>query len=310
MAIADENGNVLVNYTYDPWGKVISITDKDGNKLSQEPTVDETATIVANEPITKPATVDETTKDVGTATKIAFLNPIRYRSYYYDSETEWYYLKTRYYSPDMCRFINADGYVQTGQGMLDKNMFAYCGNNAINSIDPNGTFHFVFNSKKSVATTSKQLFNNNKYAQIIIPLISPPTIDITEKLNNEMKTNSNTLKKYEHENGYIKSVYYFINKVKPNGDWDFKVQPDWNLNPNATYRYGNHVLRFDDIGNIHYGYVGRVLFSTKVLLGAGGMVQIYTGTSDLSYLDSNFDDPRDQWAIQLGCDIWDMEEIA
>ena len=138
IAIADENGNVLVNYTYDPWGKVISITDKDGNELLQEPTVDETATTVADELITKSATVDETTKDVDTATKIAFLNPIRYRSYYYDSETEWYYLKTRYYSPDMCRFINADGYVQTGQGMLDKNMFAYCENNPSSRIDAYG----------------------------------------------------------------------------------------------------------------------------------------------------------------------------
>ena len=140
IAIADENGNVLVNYTYDPWGKVISITDKDGNELLQEPTVDETATTVADELITKSATVDETTKDVDTATKIAFLNPIRYRSYYYDSETEWYYLKTRYYSPDMCRFINVDGYIQTGQGMLDKNMFAYCGNNPVNMLDQNGEF--------------------------------------------------------------------------------------------------------------------------------------------------------------------------
>lgn len=38
----------------------------------------------------------------------------------------------------MCRFINADGYVQTGQGVLDKNMFAYCLNNPINLIDSTG----------------------------------------------------------------------------------------------------------------------------------------------------------------------------
>ena len=35
----------------------------------------------------------------------------------------------------MCRFINADGYVQTGQGVLDKNMFAYCCNNSVNNTD-------------------------------------------------------------------------------------------------------------------------------------------------------------------------------
>ena len=92
---------MLAEYAYDAWGKVTEIT---GN------------------------------------TVLAEQNPIRYRSYYFDFETEWYFLNTRYYSPDMCRFINADGYVQTGQSVLDKNMFSYCGNNSINRIDTNGQF--------------------------------------------------------------------------------------------------------------------------------------------------------------------------
>ena len=98
-AIADKDGNVLANYAYDSWGKVTEIT---GN------------------------------------TALAEQNPIRYRSYYFDFETEWYFLNTRYYSPDMCRFINADGYVQTGQSVLDKNMFAYCLNNPANMLDQDG----------------------------------------------------------------------------------------------------------------------------------------------------------------------------
>ena len=64
-------------------------------------------------------------------TALAQTNPLRYRSYYYDSETGYYHLKSRYYSPKVGRFLNADGYVQTGQGLLDKNMFAYCGNNPV-----------------------------------------------------------------------------------------------------------------------------------------------------------------------------------
>ena len=40
--------------------------------------------------------------------------------------------------PALHRFLNADGYAQTGQGMLDKNMFAYCGNNPVNRLDSNG----------------------------------------------------------------------------------------------------------------------------------------------------------------------------
>ena len=63
--------------------------------------------------------------------------------YYYDSETGMYYLNSRYYHPQIGRFINADGYVQTGQGMLDKNMFAYCLNNPVNRIDINGNFSIL-----------------------------------------------------------------------------------------------------------------------------------------------------------------------
>ena len=72
---------------------------------------------------------------VGTVGKY---NPIRYRGYVYDTETQLYYLNTRYYNPDMCRFINADGYVSTGQGLTGSNMFAYCGNNPVNRLDPAG----------------------------------------------------------------------------------------------------------------------------------------------------------------------------
>ena len=75
---------------------------------------------------------------VGGNADIANLNPIRYRGYYYDAETGFYYLNSRYYDPEICRFVNADGYVSTGQGLLGNNMFAYCLNNPVSYIDPDG----------------------------------------------------------------------------------------------------------------------------------------------------------------------------
>ena len=57
---------------------------------------------------------------------LAEINPLRYRGYYYDSETGFYYLQSRYYDPENHRFINADSYASTGQGFLGVNMFAYC----------------------------------------------------------------------------------------------------------------------------------------------------------------------------------------
>ena len=66
------------------------------------------------------------------------INPLRYRSYYYDSETGFYYLQSRYYDPELGRFINADDVTATGQGMLGHNMFAYCLNNPIFFEDDQG----------------------------------------------------------------------------------------------------------------------------------------------------------------------------
>ena len=71
---------------------------------------------------------------------LADVNPLRYRGYYYDAELEMYYLKSRYYDPEICRFINADSYHSTGQGIIGSNMFAYCLNNPVNYYDSDGSF--------------------------------------------------------------------------------------------------------------------------------------------------------------------------
>ena len=105
MAILDTSGNAVVEYTYDAWGNIHSVTGSLAN------------------------TIGET-------------NPLTYRGYVYDQEIGYYYLQSRYYAPDMGRFINADASVTTGQGLIGSNMFAYCLNNPVNGCDPCGTcFH-------------------------------------------------------------------------------------------------------------------------------------------------------------------------
>ena len=71
--------------------------------------------------------------------KLAEINPLRYRGYYYDSETGFYYLQSRYYDPENHRFINADSYASTDSSdAIACNMFAYCGNNPVLNLDPTG----------------------------------------------------------------------------------------------------------------------------------------------------------------------------
>ena len=103
VAILDANGAAVVTYTYDAWGN----------------------------PLTTTGTM---------ASTLGAVNPLRYRGYIYDAETELYYLQSRYYNPEIGRFINADGYTSTGDGLLGNNLFSYCYNNPVIYIDHAGNW--------------------------------------------------------------------------------------------------------------------------------------------------------------------------
>lgn len=107
IGILDSNLNQIVSYEYDSWGNILSIKDENGNEI-----------------------ID--------SNNIGLINPYRYRSYRYDTETGLYYLQSRYYSPEWGRFISCDKFMQSGQSILDNNMYIYCINNPVKNYDPNG----------------------------------------------------------------------------------------------------------------------------------------------------------------------------
>ena len=85
-------------------------------------------------------------KVISSSGTLADINPLRYRGYYYDSETGFYYLGSRYYDPAIKRFINADEAtvaVADNASLSDKNLFAYCDNNPVSRKDANG---YVFDT--------------------------------------------------------------------------------------------------------------------------------------------------------------------
>ena len=122
VAVKDADGNVTgytektyATYTYDAWGKLIGITNSAGTSIINKQT---------------------------TSTSLANLNPLRYRGYYYDNETGFYYLQSRYYDPAVKRFINADIYASTDSSdAIACNMFAYCGNNPAANTDASGSWY-------------------------------------------------------------------------------------------------------------------------------------------------------------------------
>ena len=123
-ALIYNNGSSTATYYYitNLQGDVMYLVDSNGNQVAAY-------------------TYDPYGKILSATGAMAEINPLRYRGYYYDSETGFYYLQSRYYDPNTCRFINADSYASTGQGLMGYNMFAYCGNNPVNRDDQTG--HFV-----------------------------------------------------------------------------------------------------------------------------------------------------------------------
>ena len=101
--IYDANGTLHAKYIYDAWGNHQVETFTDSN--------------------------------------IGNINPIRYRGYYYDTETKLYYLKARYYDPETGRFISQDNvsYLDPDH-VMGLNLYLYCNNNPVMGYDPDGTW--------------------------------------------------------------------------------------------------------------------------------------------------------------------------
>ena len=115
-------GAVTAKYNYDSWGKLISITDANGNSLS--------------------------------TSSFAYQISVRYRGYVYDTETGLYYLQSRYYNPETGRFINCDDvdYIGINDTFTSWNAFAYCENDPVNKMDLSG-----YSSSSSNMTPEKLL---------------------------------------------------------------------------------------------------------------------------------------------------------
>lgn len=100
---------------------------------------------------------------------LAEINPLRYRGYYYDSETGFYYLQSRYYDPENHRFINADTYASTDSGdAISCNVFAYCNNNPVVFLDSTGMYSIsavttLLSTDNDIATYTTTITSDSRY---------------------------------------------------------------------------------------------------------------------------------------------------
>ena len=106
--IVDSNYNVVAYYAYDAWGKLLAVLDGNDNPITD-------------------------------SSHFANVNPFRYRGYVYDTETGFYYVYSRYYDPEIGRYLNADSVIAgVGGSVQGYNLFAYCFNNPVNMSDSSG----------------------------------------------------------------------------------------------------------------------------------------------------------------------------
>lgn len=139
-AIVDENGAVLLTYTYTAWGEITySATSMQSMLL---------------------------------AATLSNVNPFTYRGYCYDYDIGMYYLQSRYYDPVICRFINADStdYLGATGTLLSYNLFAYCENDGVNCVDATGTWakdvHLGYFIEPPKGVTYKYVGGIYKYSNV------------------------------------------------------------------------------------------------------------------------------------------------
>lgn len=172
VAITDANGNLIAKYSYDEWGKLLDIeAAEDGNEEQLS---------------------------------VAEINPLRYRGYYYDSETGMYYLQSRYYNPEFCRFISADDFsCLDTSSKLNANAYIYCWNCPVAFHDVQGTTPKLSINLTDIISFIQNI--NNRIKDGITEGINK----LTEKWNKLTNNFKNTLKiRY---NTFIDKLEYFIN---------------------------------------------------------------------------------------------------
>ena len=156
IGLLDEDGNRIANYAYDAWGSLLSLTDASGNAITD-------------------------------TTHPANLNPLRYRGYYYDSETGFYYVSSRYYDPEIGRWINADDAIAgVGGDIRGYNLFAYCMNDPVNMSAHTGHWpQWIKNAASAVVNAVKKA----------VTVVANTVKSAVSSASNILKASSNSLPK-------------------------------------------------------------------------------------------------------------------
>ena len=268
VGIVDNNGNLVVEYRYDAWGKPILTT--------------------------------------GTLkTSLGELNPFRYRGYVYDEETELYYLRSRYYNPEVGRFISADVLLGEVKHLLSHNTYVYTKCRPTMRIDYSGNRDIIYSSYDSFVVENDYFFHDFYYgtdyyvetsdgtryranSYETVSLTAWTTLD-TEFMENEFDTLIDNAAPYAS----MESIF----RESIGGELDFKRK----LDKQKVYLMNGIVYNTNEAGNFIWAYFLKVhnyLDSFHELLAQGGSL-----VSDI-----RFDESHDRAARYAGLKYWYKRE--
>ncbi len=149
-AISDGTITKTLDFTYDNVGMPYSLIYNDGTTTTTYYYIsnlqgDVMYLVDANGVQVAAYDYDPYGKVITSTGDLAEINPLKYRGYYYDSETGFYYVSCRYYDSTIGRWISPEpniyiGAIETNAGFIGYNVYAYCANNPINYIDITGEY--------------------------------------------------------------------------------------------------------------------------------------------------------------------------
>jgi RHS repeat-associated protein len=274
VAIIDGSGNQVVEYTYDSWGR----------------------------PLTKTGTKADT---------LGYLNPFRYRGYFFDEETELYYLRSRYYNPVWGRFIYADTVIGKKGSVLSHNVFAYCKNNPPTFSDVNGYMRDESGGLGGLPDFTEII--NDRLAEAAAEFKKRSVGDGGPSTAGQMLSN-------------FENYWWFYNQVDHNAPWDIKRKKPWrqqfpNLPFLSKFIFRGRKTNVEDLGNFTYGYLGSAMGIDREFLYIMGAAAKYTERKSLNpgtildavekALDKGSpyygDEPKDHDWIAYGIDAYNAQ---
>ena len=271
VGILDSNGNLVVEYKYDAWGKPLSTTGSLADTLGVR-------------------------------------NPFRYRAYVYDEESELYYLGNRYYLPVRGRFMNADMMIAR-KNLLPHNVFAYAKNMPIIRLDASGLQDIIYTAKDQYTTKGaddgvKSYFieyKNDRYpanSEETATLYDWDTV-IIDFMDEEFD------QLIDEKASYASVTSVFSESI--GGKLDFKCDLE-KKHPTALYLIEGCVYNRNELGNFMWAYYlekhGYPTSTNGILAQAGSLLRpiitAFTQGIFSELKEIRFDEPWDQRARRAG----------